>query len=352
MYHVRLRGEFELRVNGRVRLHKRALVLFLGQLEVEGESRGSRRTREGRTPFVRQEQLAQWFEVPQPQISLWRSYWLNQDWRRLLSQKTPQVLTLEVQQRIIDAWVQFPWWGAERLWKHLEAQGERISLKQVQQAARESGWSTLRKSLGRVYAVSAESFRPRDEWLVSQLLGQVQTLVEQLEKLGGLTPEQHISLADQQALWEELDLSLTVARRPLPWMLQLQRVLFGRWERVDDGEVHCIYCGTTDVSRKSRKGRWKKYVDQQGELQSVRVYRYYCHNPACSYQSFTNLPPNLMPHSRWTLDHRVAALHMYEWSHSVYRCSAQALGVSKMTVYRWFRWCGGHRRKVRSRSQE
>ena len=26
---------------------------------------------------------------------------------------------------------------------------------------------------------------------------------------------------------------------------------------------------------------------------------------------------------------------MYEWSHSVYRCTSQLLGVSKMTAYRW-----------------
>jgi len=31
----------------------------------------------------------------------------------------------------------------------------------------------------------------------------------------------------------------------------------------------------------------------------------------------------------------VAALQMYEWSRSVYRCTSQMLGVSKMTAYRW-----------------
>jgi transposase-like protein len=334
-YEVLLQGEFRLRVDGRVRFYKRMLIIFLGQLEVEGENRASRRTRDGRRPFVRQEQLAEWFKVPQPHISLWFSYWLNQDWRRLLSQQTAEVLTLEVQQRIIDTWVQFPWWGTKRLWKHLRAQGERISLKQVQQTARESGWSTLRGAFGRVYAICAESFRPREEWLVSQLLGQVQALVEQLETLGGLTPEQSISLADLEALCEELDLSPAIARRPLPWMLQLQRLLLGRWEGVDDGSVRCVYCGTTDVSRKSRKGRWKKYVDEQGNERAVEVYRYYCHNPACQYKSFTNLPPHLIPHSRWTLDHHLAALQTYEWSNSVYRCTSQLLGVSKMTAYRW-----------------
>jgi transposase-like protein len=111
--------------------------------------------------------------------------------------------------------------------------------------------------------------------------------------------------------------------------------VFGHWERVDDGRVRCIYCGTTHVSRKSRQGRVKKYLDAQGNLQTVAVYRYYCHNRACKYKSFTNLPSNLIPYSRWTDDHHLAALQMYEWSHSVYRCTSQMLGVSKMTAYRW-----------------
>jgi hypothetical protein len=58
VYHVRLRGEFELHVNGEVELYKRMLVIFLGLLEMPGEVRKSRRTRDGRTPFVRQEQMA------------------------------------------------------------------------------------------------------------------------------------------------------------------------------------------------------------------------------------------------------------------------------------------------------
>jgi transposase-like protein len=65
------------------------------------------------------------------------------------------------------------------------------------------------------------------------------------------------------------------------------------------------------------------------------VYRYYCHNLQCKYESFTNLPPNLLPYSKWSLDYRVTALQLYEWSHSVYRCTGLLLGVSKVTAYRW-----------------
>jgi len=335
VYHVRISGEFELHVDGNVEMYRRMLVIFLGQLEVAGETRASRRTRDGLTPFVRQQQLAEWFGVVQPTISEWSQYWLEQDWRRMLSQKWGEVLTQEVRQRVVHTWAKFPWWRAPRVWKHLQAQGSQITLKQVRQVARESGWAALRQALSQIYVISAETFRPQDEWLVGRLLAQVQGLVEQLEAVGGLTPEQQMELADLDALCEELDLRPAAMRRPLPWMLQLEWLLFGHWEWVDDGSVRCIYCGTTDVSRKSRKPRSKKYVDEKGELQTVEVYRYYCHNPACKYKTFTNLPPNLVPYSRWTLDHHIAALQMYEWSHSVYRCTSQMLGVSKMTAYRW-----------------
>jgi hypothetical protein len=182
-YHVRLRGEFELHVDGKVALYKRILIIFLGLLEVAGEERGSRRTRDGRTPFVRQEQMAEWFGVPQPHVSRWNKYWLEGDWRRLLSQRWGEVLTEEVRQRVIGSWVEFPWWTAERLWRHLRVQGSRITLRQVKQIAQESGWSAMRQSLKKVYEISAGVFRPRDEWLVKQLLAQVQDLVQQLEAL-------------------------------------------------------------------------------------------------------------------------------------------------------------------------
>jgi transposase-like protein len=279
--------------------------------------------------------LAAWFGVPHPVISRWYGYWLAQDWRRMLSQRWGEVLTWEVQQRVIESWVRFPWWSAQRVYEHLRAQGSGITLGQVKQIGRESGWTILRQELTRVYQIGAESFRPQDEWLVKQLLAQVEGLVAQLEAVGGLSPEQQIVLRDTEALCQEIDLHPARPQRPLPWMLRLERMVLGHWQWVDDGTVRCIYCGTTDVSCKSRQPRWKQYVDEQGEVQQVPVYRYYCHNPACRYQSFTHLPPNLLPHSQWTVTHHLAALQQYEWSHSVYRCTSQLLGVSRMTAYRW-----------------
>jgi transposase-like protein len=335
IYHIRIRGEFEIHIDGNVEVYKRLLIIFLTRLEIPGETRGSRRTREGRTPFVRQEQIATWFDVPQPSVSRWSKYWLDQDWRRMLSQRWGPIVTNEVQQRVLDSWVLFPWWSAGRLHQHIRSQGSPITLSQVKQIGRESGWTGLRKRLRKVYSMSAESFRPRDEWLVEQLLGQVNWLVERLEELGGLTEERQIAIADLEALGDALGLQPAPARRPLPWVMQVERLLLGQWEPVADETVRCIYCGTTDVARKSRKPRWKRYVDAQGQEQQVAVYRYYCHNSACKHQTFTNLPPNLIPHSQWTIQHRLAALQNYQWAHSVYRCTGQFLGVSKMTAYRW-----------------
>jgi transposase-like protein len=335
MCHVWINGKYEIHIDGNIEINKRMLVILLGLLEAPGETRGSRRTRDGRTPFVRQEQMAAWFDVPQPHISRWFKYWLQQDWRGMLSQQKGEVLREEVRRRVIKCWVQFPWWSAQRVWEHLRRQGSEITLPQVKQIGRESGWTILREELKRVYRIGAESFRPSDTWLVEQLLAQVDRLVEQLEANGGLTSERQIAIADLEALCQELDLHPAEMLRPLPWLFQLERLLFGQWEWVDDGKVRCIYCGTTQVSRKSRKPRIKRYIDAQGNEHRVEVYRYYCHNPTCEYQTFTSLPPNLIPHSKWTLNHHLAALQSYEWSHSVYRCASQMLGVSKMTAYRW-----------------
>jgi hypothetical protein len=81
--------------------------------------------------------------------------------------------------------------------------------------------------------------------------------------MGGLTAQQQVELADLQALSQELGLRPAPVRAPLPWMQQLEHLLFGYWEAVQDGCVRCIYCGSTQVSRKSRQGRQKKYLDTE-----------------------------------------------------------------------------------------
>jgi hypothetical protein len=62
------------------------------------------------------------------------------------------------------------------------------------------------------------------------------------------------------------------------------------------------------VVRKSKKPRLKWYYDEQKQLVSVEVYRYYCRNRECSHQTFTDLPAGLVPYSRYRTEVKLRAV--------------------------------------------
>ncbi len=328
-------GHFTLRVAGDHPFRVRLLRIFLRQLTGPGPQRSGRRTRDGRTPFIAQQTLAAWFEMPQPDISREEKYWQAGDWPNLLSLKTREVLTHELMARIVSVFVTFPSWRVDQVHAYLRGQGGAVSESQVRQAAEQSGWNQLRQALVARYHVTAESLRPRDTWLTTQLLAQVEQLVRQLEAGAGLTPEQQIAVADLRAVAAE---NQGVAPLPLPaspWLMRVERLVFGAWQEVDDDTVACIYCGSHHVIRKSNQPRLKQYYDAAGQVQRVEVYRYYCRNPHCDHQTFTHLPPGLVPYSRYRTEAHLRVLQMYAWGRSVYRRTAAAMGVSRMTAYRW-----------------
>ena len=334
-YRAEISGRFTLAVADDDPFRRRLLVLFLRLLEVPDEHRGSRRTRDGRTPFVRQEALADALGVPQPVLSRWERYWLAGDWRRLLSQYAEEVLTLELQQKIINAWARVPSWGVEQVHRLLVEHGLAVTESQVRQAAHESGWQVVRSVLAQLCVEHAGKLQLRDDWLVGELLGQMRLLLEKLEAGERLTVEQRVDIAVLQSATAEAGFTAPPTVKVLPWLLRVEQVVFARWEAVNDGSVRCIYCGSDQVVRKSRKPRYKKYMDEQGQLQQVAVYRYYCRNPKCDKGSFTNLPAGLVPYCPYRLEVHVLALQMYGWGYSNYRRTAQALGVTSATAYHW-----------------
>jgi hypothetical protein len=95
----------------------RLLIVFLNLLDASTASRGSRRTRDGRTPLVRQCQMAEWFDEPQPHSSLWLRRWLAGDWASLLSLQSSEVLTSGLVERIVTVFAAFPTWGHERVYQ-------------------------------------------------------------------------------------------------------------------------------------------------------------------------------------------------------------------------------------------
>ncbi|MGD2041202.1 MAG: hypothetical protein PVH11_10275, partial [Anaerolineae bacterium] len=91
-YQATLCGHFVVTIAGDDPFRKRLLMIFLRLLDVPGH-RGTRPTRDGRRPFVPQLQLAQWFQLPQPDISRIEGYWVQGAWPELLSKCTPEILT-------------------------------------------------------------------------------------------------------------------------------------------------------------------------------------------------------------------------------------------------------------------
>jgi transposase-like protein len=334
-YQATLCGHFTLRIKGDNTFRMRLLILFLGLLDVPGMVRKSRRTRDGRTPFVRQEQMAAWFELPQERVSQYNKYWLEGDWANLLSLKTAEVLTVELTKQVVEVLASFPKWGKDKVYRYLQDKGVKVSRKQIMQVEEQSGWAHLKNVLLQRYDLSQGQFRLRDGWLVQQLLRQVETLLHKIETDQGITSHEQIKLSELKAIASENSVEVEPPLKALPWMLRVEQVLFGHWEMVTDEQIRCSYCGTTEIGRKSKTPRYKKYFDRDGNIQQVAVYRYYCHNPQCDKKTFTNLPSGLMPYSPYRTEVRLLALQMYGWGRSTYRRTGSSLGIASFTTWRW-----------------
>jgi DNA-directed RNA polymerase subunit RPC12/RpoP len=335
-YHVQLKGEFNLTVRRNDQFWLRLVILFLRQLEGASKREGSRATRDSRRPLFTQQQMAAWFKVSQPEISRWEKWWLERDWANLLSLHSVEVLTRELRDKIVDVLALFPWWGQERVYEYLRAQGVEVTHTQIRQVVKESGWSRLRQTLKRFFVISSECICPRDEGLTRELIGQIKMLVSKLEAGERLTHEEYLEVGDLQTMCKEADLMPKPEAPAVPWAQKMKWILFASDLKIEEGgKVRCTYCGSTDVKIKSRKPRVKRYQDERGNWQTVEVYRYYCHNPQCSYGSFTHMPLGLLPHSAYPLQMRLMALQMYAWGQSTYRRTGQAMGVRAGRIYCW-----------------
>lgn len=340
-YTAELSGHFRLTMADDDPFRLRLFILALRALDDDSPLRGSRRTREGRTPLVRQQMLAAALGIPQPDISRWERYAQQRDWRRLLSQYAPEILTHELQEVIITTWARWPLWTAHQVWQVLLNQGVAVTLSQVEQAAHESGWQIVRRELGQLCVQQSETLRLREGWLVSDLLAQIRMLLTTVEASQGLTPQEMLAVAAWHAATAAAGLAPRAPLALQPWLRRLHQVLFQPWDETMVGEVRCTSCGSADVGRKSRIPRVKRVIDEAGEVHWVAVYRYYCHNPACARKSFTAFPPGVLPYTPHGIEMHVLALQMYAWGRSVYRRTAEALGVTTMTAYRWVSAFGG-----------
>lgn len=110
-YQATLCGHFRVQVGGDHPFRARLLLLFLRLLDSPSPRQGSRRTRDGRTPFVRQVQVSDWFGLPQPDVSRIEGYWWRAAWPELFSQCTPEILTPELVRRVTTVCATHPCWS-------------------------------------------------------------------------------------------------------------------------------------------------------------------------------------------------------------------------------------------------
>jgi transposase-like protein len=326
-YRVRLEGEFEYTVRPRDEFETRLLILDLRRLRTGG--RGQRGW-----GVVSQEVLGQVFGVYQERISQWEGYVRAGQWAKLLSLSPKSLLTEEVRQQIIEVWAMNVWQTAHQVRERLMARGVSVTQRVVEEAGRQSGLLRIRAQLKEQWVKGAEGLRPRDGYLVEQLFKQVDQLQTQLAQAQAIPLEKLVDVAALRAL-AGVPEAKKCLEKPWPWLFQVEHVLFGAWQGVEDEAVRCVYCGSAHVAVKSKTPRLKGYLDEHGQRQTVEVYRYYCQNPDCPYQTFTNLPRGLIVHSVWTLDARLRALELYTGLRTTYRGAAAALGVSPSTLYHW-----------------
>jgi transposase-like protein len=333
-YQATLCGHFVVTIAGDDPFRKRLLMIFLRLLDVPGH-RGTRPTRDGRRPFVPQLQLAQWFQLPQPDISRIEGYWVQGAWPELLSKCTPEILTHELVRRVATVCATHPDWNREKVYRYLQDQGVRLSRPQVRQAMEQSGCTHLHRELKRRFHWTPGAFHLREEWLVEELLRLVRFLQECLETGQSLPSEERVALADVQAVAREAGIEPDPPRKMTPWLLRMKQVILGDWQTVEDNTVRCPACNSAEVKPKGRKPRMKKFYDEERNLREVAVYRYHCLNPSCPRKSFTHMPLGLVPYSRHPMDVHLLACQAYAWSYSTYRRVGHALQVSEMTIYRW-----------------
>jgi hypothetical protein len=86
------------------------------------------------------------------------------------------------------------------------------------------------------YHFSAEDFRPRDEWLVSQLLETVELLLVRGEDGSGLTAEEQMQLSQVQTLAAGCGWQVEPSLKALSWLLRVEQVLFRLWQGMADGQ--------------------------------------------------------------------------------------------------------------------
>ena len=327
-YQVRLRGAFSLAWQPRDAFERWLLILFLRRLQPQGSTR----------PMLSQLQLAEAFQTTAPEIGRWESQVRKHSWHvlsdRFRHQQHTALPAAELSRAILNLWVPAFWLSAWEVRERLITLGQlanrdALELEHLHHLAQHTGFAQVRALLLERFELQAGQLFAKEQWWLSALLALNTRLLQQLERGERLSPQQLIAL-------EPLSLTPPEKQAPsAPARAALHRAWFEPPAASPAEAIRCTYCDSPDISRKSAQPRRKRIVDVCGAEQHIAVWRYYCHNPACAYQSFTHFPSGVLPHSAYPLALRLQALELYVNLLSTYRRSARALGLTASTLYQW-----------------
>ena len=328
-YQITLRGTFTLFWEPRDGFEKWMLILFLRRLRRPGAA----------ASLLSQRVLAQPFGSTQGYVSRWEGLVAAHGWHVLSDRFRHQLHSAlpeaELSRQILQVWVPAFWLSAWDVREQLIAGGrllnrEALNLEDLYALAQHTGFAQVRELLLQRFDLHDGQLLAREPWWLDQLLALNERLIQKLQRGERLTPQELVDL-------EPLRLKTSEKQAPAapPLAATLQRTLFEPPTERVPAPVRCTYCGSDQVAPKSKQPRVKKVYDDAGDAHTVETLRYYCHNPACPYRSFTHFPPGVLPHSAYPVQVRVRALEVYATLLSTYRRSARVLGVRASTVYGW-----------------
>jgi transposase-like protein len=331
-YTVTLRGAFQLVWEPRDSFERWLLILFLRKLHLIGE----------RHPLLTQRQIGHAFGMRQCAVSLWETQVRQHGWHVLSDRFRHALHTFlpdaERSHAILQVWVPAFWLSAWEVRERLIQLGvlpdrEALAVEALHALAQHVGFSQVRNLLLERFDLQGGQLFAKAEWWLPKLLALNERLIHHLERGERLTPQELVEVEPLRLKPPEKP----AASEPPPLAAALKSALFDLPpETLAPAEpVRCTYCGSDQVAPKSKRLRLKTIIDEFGEKHVVEVLRFYCHNLACPYQSFTHLPAGVLPHSPYPIQVRLLAVEVYVQLLSTYRRSARLFTVKASTVYHW-----------------
>jgi hypothetical protein len=331
---VTWRGAFQFVWEPRDGFERWMLILLLRRLRRPGQT----------SPLLSQRQVGEALGSNQSYVSRWERLVTQHGWHVLSDRYRHQLQSLlpdaELSRAILRTWVPAFWLSAwdvrERLIQtQVLPNREALPVEAIHELAHHTGFAQVRDLLLERFDAQGGQLMAKETWWLPELVALNERLITKLARGERLTPQELVDLEPLRLKTPEKQGDSEGTAPPLA--AAFQSVLFDSPSPATEAPapVRCTYCGSEKVAPKSKQPRRKTVLDEFGEKHVVEVFRYYCQNPECAYDSFTHFPQGVVPHSPYPVQVRLLAVEVYETLLCTYRRSARAFGVKAATLYHW-----------------